>query len=126
MISFENHGNFDKTFKFLNFLSRPNNIDSILHHYGEEGVRALSLYTPVDSGQTASMWGYEIHKSHGQYSIVWTNDNINDGVPIAILIQYGHGTGNGGYVSGIDYINPALQNTFSSMTKELWEEVVNA
>ena len=124
MISFQNKGDFKDTIKFLNFSKKNHNIDAILSKYGEIGVRELTMNTPVDSGKTASMWGYEIHKSKGRYSLIWTNDNVNNGVPIAILIQYGHSTGTGGYVQGIDYINPSMKKTFSRIAEELWKEGV--
>lgn len=87
------------------------------------GVKALSEATPVLSGKTASSWGYQISKGHGSFSIHWTNSNINDGVPIAVIIQYGHGTGWGGYVQGIDYINPALRPVFQDIADQVWKEV---
>lgn len=124
MISIEHKGDFKNTIKFLDFAKKNSDIKSILNRYGDYGVRALSMNTPIDSGKTASMWDYEIHQSKGKYSIFWTNDNINEGVPIAIILQYGHATSNGGYVQGIDYINPAMRKIFDTMAEELWKEVV--
>jgi hypothetical protein len=94
-----------------------------LDRWGQLGVQALSSATPVDTGTTAASWNYEIHQSKGSTTLVWTNSNTNKGIPIALLIQYGHGTGNGGYVAGRDYINPAIQPVFDQIAKEAWEEV---
>ena len=115
-------GNFSKTEKFLR---RASNLDyrSILEKYAQEGVAALAAATPVDTGLTASSWDYEIRVSRGRYSIEWTNSHIVDGVPIAIILQYGHGTRNGGWVEGRDYINPAIQPIFDKIANELWREV---
>lgn len=98
-------------------------IESILNKYGAKGVQALAAATPVDSGRTASMWGYEIKNEGGKWTINWTNDNINKYVNIAIILQYGHGTGTGGYVPGRDYINPALAPIFDEIANEAWEEI---
>ncbi len=87
------------------------------------GVDALSAATPVDTGLTASSWGYEIHSSGATSSIVWTNSNVNDGIPIAILIQYGHGTRSGAYVQGRDFINPAMRSVFDNIANAVWKEV---
>lgn len=122
MITFKQKGNFVKTEKFLQNVSNINYL-SILQKYGQEGVTALENATPVESGLTAISWSYEIKKTRGSYSIVWNNSNIVDGVPIAILLQYGHGTNNGGYVQGRDYINPALRPIFDKIAIEAWREV---
>ncbi len=98
-------------------------IESILKKYGEKGVQALASATPVDSGKTASMWGYELKNEGGKWTINWTNDNINNYVNIALILQYGHGTGTGGYVAGRDYINPALAPIFDEIANEAWEEI---
>jgi len=98
-------------------------IESILNKYGEKGVQALASATPVDSGKTASMWGYELKNEGGKWTINWTNDNINNYVNIALILQYGHGTGTGGYVAGRDYINPALAPIFDEIANEAWEEI---
>ena len=95
-----------------------------LEKYGREGVAALSSATPVDTGETAGAWNYEVVMTSGGFKIAWTNSNIVNGVPIAILIQYGHGTRNGGYVQGRDYINPAMQPIFDKMANEMWKEVI--
>ena len=88
-------------------------------------MAALTASTPVDTGKTASSWSYEIRKTNSSISIVWKNSNIVDGVPIAVVIQYGHGTATGGYVQGVDYINPALQPIFERISKEIWKEVTD-
>lgn len=96
---------------------------SVLEKYGRKGVAALSAATPVDTGETASSWDYEIVEENGHISVHWTNSNIVDGVNIALILQYGHGTGTGGYVQGIDYINPALRPIFDEMAEAAWKEV---
>lgn len=99
---------------------------SILNKYGQMGVDALKAATPVDSGLTANSWGYEIRTSRemGYYSIIWTNSHVEKGwANIAILLQYGHGTRNGGYVQGRDYINPAMRPIFDEIARKIWEEV---
>lgn len=115
-------GDFKKTEKFLEG-ARVFNIRPLLRRYGEAGVRALQAATPRDTGELASSWGYEIQMDHGTARVIWTNSKIVDGVPIAIILQYGHGTGNGGYVEGRDYINPALQNIFDQLANAAWKEV---
>lgn len=122
MITVKQKGDFKNLEKFL---KKARSVDyiRILERYGEEGVRALSNATPKDTGLTASSWSYTIKKTNGSYSLSWTNSNIQNGVPIAILIQYGHGTRNGGYVQGIDYINPALKPIFDKMSADIWREV---
>lgn len=96
----------------------------ILDKYGQAGVNALSAATPIDSGATASSWYYEITESKGNYTITWSNSNVADGVPIVILIQYGHATKNGGYVQGIDFINPTLKPMFKKIADDAWMEVI--
>ena len=122
MIIISHKGNFNKTDKFL---KRSANLDylHVLQKYGREGVRALVSATPVDSGETADSWDYEIKRHRSGATISWTNSNIVDGVPIAIILQYGHGTRNGGYVQGRDYINPAIQPIFDKIAKDVWREV---
>ena len=97
-----------------------------LDKYGREGVAALSAATPKESGLTANSWYYEIERSKDSVSISFHNSNINTGVPIAIILQYGHGTRNGGYVEGIDYINPAIQPLFNKIAEDAWEEVTKS
>lgn len=94
-----------------------------LDKYGREGVAALSSATPKDSGLTAESWYYEIENKNGRAAITFNNSNINDNVPIAIILQYGHGTGTGGWVEGRDYINPAIQPLFDKIANDAWEEV---
>ena len=122
MITITNKGDFAKTFNFLN-ASTKIDIGSILDKYGQEGVSLLSRNTPIDSGKTSESWSYKIEKTKGQTSINWYNSNVVNGVNIAVILQYGHGTKNGGYVSGRDYINPALLPLFNRMTEEIWREV---
>lgn len=124
MITVSSPGSFQKTEKFLSQMSKGD-FFNFLEHYGAVGVDALSSATPVESGLTAHSWTYEVVKKPGQYSIVWHNTNVNDGLPIAILIQYGHGTGTGGWVEGRDYINPAIRPIFDQMADELWRQVTN-
>ena len=100
-------------------------IESILSKYAQIGVQALANATPKDSGATAYAWGYEIEKDANGYAIYWTNDNINEGVNIAVILQYGHGTGTGGYVQANDYINPAMAPVFEQIADAAWNEVTN-
>ena len=122
MIVIKQSGSFKNTERFLSRESKLN-VRNVLERYGKQGVAALASATPVDSGLTANSWGYEVHVSKNSYSIVWTNSNIVNGVPIAILLQYGHATKNGGYVQGRDYINPAIRPIFDRIAEELWKEV---
>ena len=98
-------------------------IESVLNKYGSKGVQALAAATPMDSGRTASSWGYELERTGNGWSIHWTNDNINQNVNIAVILQYGHGTGTGGYVAGRDYINPAIAPIFEEIANEAWKEI---
>lgn len=125
MFQLTSKGDFTKTFKFLNKMQNFK-IDSILEKYAQQGVSALASATPIDSGATASSWGYEIVHSGKGATIYWTNSNANQGVVIAVILQYGHGTGTGGYVQGRDYINPAMQPVFDQIADAAWREVVNA
>lgn len=122
MITIVHRGNFNNTDAFLK-RNKKMQIMRTLEHYGEEGVKALSENTPKDSGATAAAWGYEVKETRNGYSIYWTNSNVNQGLPIAILIQYGHGTGTGGYVQGRDFINPAIQPVFDDIAETVWKEV---
>lgn len=124
-VVFKYKGDLKKTTKFLEKLSKRERFKN-LEKFAKQGVDALSSATPFDSGLTASSWGYEIHASGGIYKIVWTNSNINNGVPIAIILQYGHATGTGGYVEGRDYINPAIQPVFDKIAEDVWKEVTNS
>lgn len=123
MIRFTHSGNLSKTTKFLK-RSKVFRIEQILSRYGALGVEALAAATPVDSGETASSWYYEIKMDNGKSSLSFINSHINNGVPIAIILQYGHGTGTGGWVEGRDYINPAIQPIFDEIVNRAWEEVI--
>lgn len=122
MIEFRQKGDFSKLTNYLEKVREKVKLGD-LDRYGREGVAALSSATPKDSGRTASSWYYEIKHENGSSSIVFNNSNINKGVPIAIILQYGHGTKNGGWVEGIDYINPAIQPIFKKIADDAWEEV---
>lgn len=122
MISFRQKGDFSKITRFLEKAKEVVRIGD-LDKYGREGVAALASATPVDSGQTANSWYYEIENRNGSATISFHNSNIQNGVPIAIVLQYGHGTGTGGWVQGRDYINPAIQPIFDKIVKEAWKEV---
>lgn len=122
LIHVRHKGDFSKTLKFL---KSAKSIDyrRILDKYGQAGVSALASATPVDSGVTANSWYYEIKIQNGSATIMFGNSHINEGVPIAIILQYGHGTRNGGWVQGRDYINPAIQPIFDKLTEDAWKEV---
>lgn len=121
-ITFDGKGNFKNLEKFLMKASKLT-ATGVLSKYGAKGVEALRSATPVRTGYTASCWDYRIEESEGVYSIIWTNSNVNKGVNIALIIQYGHGTNHGGYVAGIDYINPALEPLFKQFVDDIWREV---
>ena len=125
MIVLKNKGDFSKT---TNFLKRIMKLDykSILSKYGKMGVDALAKATPIDTGLTASSWSYEIVEDDGGATIYWKNSNVVKGVSIAVILQYGHGTGTGGYVEGIDYINPALRSIFEGIADDAWKEVTGS
>ena len=122
IIVFKQKGNFKKTRKFLKRCSNLQ-LDDLLDQYGKEGVEALARATPKDTGKTAASWNYAVHKSDGRITITWSNSNIVDGVPIAVILQYGHGTRNGGYVEGVDYINPAMRPIFERIAQRAWGAV---
>lgn len=117
-------GDFSKTWRFLKRLREKRFYDKVAQ-YGQMGVDALRDATPKDTGLTADSWGYEIHKTNNSLTISWTNSNNNHGVYIAVLIQYGHATRNGGFVQGRDYINPAMRPIFDKIASELWMEVTS-
>ena len=125
MISFRQKCDFSN---LTNFLERAKNAIHIgdLDKYGKAGVAALSSATPVDTGLTASSWSYEIENKNGSVRIIFKNSNIQNGVPIAIILQYGHGTRNGGWVEGRDYINPAIQPIFDEIANNAWKEVTKS
>ena len=125
MISFRQTGDFSKLTRFL---ERAKNLVHLsdLDRYGREGVAALASATPVDTGKTAASWYYDIKINKESASITFNNSNIQNGVPIAIILQYGHGTRNGGWVEGRDYINPVIQPIFDKIAEEAWKEVTKA
>ena len=122
MISFRQKGDFSKLTHLLERAKETVRIGD-LDKYGREGVAALSSATPIDSGETANSWSYEITNKDGSATIAFKNSNIQNGVPIAIILQYGHGTRNGGWVQGRDYINPAIQPIFDEIVNNAWREV---
>ena len=122
MITFKQHGDFRNLTNFLERAKEPFNL-SILDAYVKEGVAALASATPIDSGNTANSWYYKIDRDNSSASITFYNSNIQNGVPIAIILQYGHGTNHGGWVEGRDYINPAIQPVFDKIANEAWKEV---
>ena len=125
MISFRQKGDFSKLTRFL---ERAKNLVHLsdLDRYGREGVAALASATPVDTGKTAASWYYDIKINKESASITFDNSNIQNGVPIAIILQYGHGTRNGGWVEGRDYINPVIQPIFDKIAEKAWKEVTKA
>lgn len=124
MITFKQIGDFSKTMSFFQRISKPIRTSTI-EKYAKQGLEALKNATPVDSGVTASSWYYRIEDDKGIISITYYNSNVNDGVPIAIILQYGHATRNGGWVQGRDYINPAIQPIFDQIAADAWKEVVS-
>jgi hypothetical protein len=122
LITISSKGSFSNTEKFLK-RSIISNYNSIFEKYGKEGVRLLSSATPVDTGKTSESWTYEVKKSKSGISIEWSNSNVVNGVPIAIIIQYGHATQNGAYIQGQDYINPVIKPLFDKLTDNLWKDV---
>lgn len=124
LITFKQKGDFSKLTNYLERLKEIMRL-GVLDKYGRKGVAALSSATPVASGKTASSWRYEIERDKSGAKIVFYNSNVNKGVPIAIILQYGHGTRNGGYVQGRDYINPAIQPVFDDIVEAAWKEVTS-
>lgn len=122
MITFGGKGDFSKVTHYLEDLKNVFKM-GVLDKYGRMGVDALASATPVDSGETAASWSYETDFTDDSASITFYNSHVNKGVNIAIILQYGHGTRNGGYVVGRDYINPAVQPIFDKITEEVWNEV---
>lgn len=122
MISFRQKGDFRKLSRYFERLKEVIHL-GILDKYGQAGVDALASATPVESGLTAASWYYEIERQNGSVAIVYKNSNINKGVPIAIILQLGHGTGTGGWVEGRDYINPSIRPIFDKIADEAWKEV---
>lgn len=122
MITFRHKGDFSNTTRFFKKAQKSDYL-SILDKYGRAGVEALASATPTESGATAAAWYYEIERGGGETTIRFCNSHNNKGVNIAIILQYGHGTGTGGYVRGRDYINPAVQPIFDQIANEAWKEV---
>lgn len=122
MITFRQKGDFSKLTRYLERMKETVKLGD-LDKYGKEGVAALASATPTDTGLTANSWYYEIEHQNGSVSINFGNSNVNKGVPIAIILQYGHGTGTGGWVQGRDYINPAIQPIFDKIAEAAWREV---
>lgn len=126
MISFEAKGNFKKVNGYLERLLEFGKL-GVLDKYGQMGVEALAAATPKDTGVTAASWSYRIvRNNHGSVSIQWENSNVtHNGIPIVVLLQYGHGTGTGGYVKGIDFINPAIKPIFEKIANDAYREVIS-
>ena len=122
MIEFKQKGDFAKLNRYLERMREVAKIGD-LDKYGKEGVAALSAATPIYTGKTANSWSYKINRQNGSVSIDFYNSNFSNGVPIAIILQYGHATNNGGWVQGRDYINPAIQPIFDKIAKNAWKEV---
>lgn len=122
MITIRSKGDFSKTKRYLDKLRRAIQL-GIFDKYGREGVAALASATPVETGETANSWHYEVTRSSTGVSLIFTNTHINKGVNIAIILQYGHGTGTGGWVEGRDYINPSIRPVFDKLSENLWREV---
>lgn len=125
-IRFKNRGDFRHLEKFLRYVKNGLFIQRALNKYGQRGVTALSSATPVRSGRTAASWRFVTSGSNGIYRIEWLNDNVNDGVVIAILIQYGHGLPQGGYVQPTDFVNPTMKDVFQEIADDAWAEVTSA
>ena len=125
MISFRHKGDFANTTRYFEKVSKAAKIDQ-LDKYGQAGVTALASATPTETGKTAASWYYEIERQNGSVSLSFKNSNINKGVNIAIILQYGHGTGSGGWVEGRDYINPAIQPIFDKIAEDAWKEVTRS
>lgn len=122
MISIKSNGKFTKTEQYLKRM-KGKDFSHILNKYGEQGVMALTESTPIDSGETARSWGYKIEHGKDYVAIAWTNSHFNKGVQIAVILQYGHGTGTGGYYKGRDYINPTMRPVFDRIADEAWKEL---
>lgn len=123
----ESSGSFNSLEKFLRLASKGDLIARVLERSGREGIDALSRATPLDTGETKNQWDYKVEKSRGSYAIIWTNGHKTaDGNPVVIMLQYGHGTGTGGYVQGRDFINPAMKPIFDSIADNVWKAVTSA
>ncbi len=124
MIKFSSRGGFDNTERFLK-RSKEADYRRILEKYALEGVQVLGSATPEDTGQTSESWSYQIVKTNKGFKIHWLNDNVRDGVPIVILLQYGHGTRSGTFIEGRDFINPVMRPLFEKISENLWKEASN-
>lgn len=124
-VTFKHRGSFRRSERFLNTIKGSRYLN-ILDRYGQMGVNALASATPKDTGKTASCWTYEIERNDKRTTISWLNTNTNQNVNIAVILQYGHSTGSGGYVQGRDYINPAIQPIFDLIAQKAWKEVTGA
>ena len=125
MITFESKGSFDKTEAALKRMTSQE-IYKSLSRFAEKGRAALEAATPTDTSETARAWTANVFKKGSTWRIVWSNSHVENGVPVVILLQYGHGTGTGGYVQGRDFINPAIQPIFDEISRSVWEEVIRA
>lgn len=125
MIKFTLSGSTSNTRNFLRKMQAPD-LYSGLDRLAQRGVAALQANTPTDSGLTAASWSYEITVKDGKVTITWLNSHTEDGVNVAIILQYGHGTGTGGYVAGRDYINPAIKPLFDEIANDVWKKVTSA
>jgi hypothetical protein len=127
MISFDTSGSFKNTEAFLKAMTKLNStITRVLNSAGREGVSALSAASPADSGLASGSWNYEVVTSGGGVTILWTNSDVENGFPVAIMLQYGYATGTGGYVQGRDYINPAMRPIFDKIADDVWKAVTSA
>lgn len=122
MITITTTGSFKNLEGFLDHVSKLN-LDGLLRSYAQEGVTALAAATPIDSGLAENSWGFEVESSKGLHTITWTNSDVENGFPVAIMLQYGHGTGTGGYIQGRDYINPAMAPVFDHIADKVWKAV---
>lgn len=125
MFYLESKGSFDKTEAWLKNLAKIR-IDNILKQCGKQGVDALKAATPVDSGLASESWDFKVKNNANSVEIIWTNSDLENGFPVAIMIQYGHGTGTGGYIQGEDYINPAMRPVFDKISETVWKAVTSA
>lgn len=124
MITLTSKGDFSKLTGYLERAKEAMHL-GVLDKYGRLGVRALAEATPKDSGKTASSWSYRVERKDGSACLAFYNSNVNKGVPIALILQYGHGTGTGGWVQGTDYINPSIKPVFDNLAEEVWREVTS-
>lgn len=125
MFSFSSQGDFSKTLKALAAMKNLK-IGQICEAQAQKGVAALMAATPADTGLAGNSWGYKIIQSSGSVMIGWTNSDVENGFPVALMIQYGHGTGTGGYIQGRDYINPAMRPIFDQIAETVWKAVTSA